>query len=89
MNVRILEEIPPWDWPEDADKMFLEILADDQADASDRTLAAQLAGDFTVINEQLVAALLSIVRSSDESEELRGKAAISLGSPILSRFFNM
>lgn len=82
MDLRTLGEIPPWDWPEGAGKMFLEILADGQADASDRILAAELAGDFTVINEQLVAALLSILRSSDESEELRGKAAISLG-PVL------
>lgn len=82
MDLKILEETPPWDWPKDADKMLLEILAEDQADASDRLLAAELAGDYTVINDQLVDALLSIIQGDDESEELRGRAAISLG-PIL------
>ncbi|MFZ0450868.1 MAG: hypothetical protein WAL98_16645 [Desulfatiglandaceae bacterium] len=82
MDLKILKETPPWDWPERADKMFLEILADDQGDASNRILAAELAGDFTVINDDLVDALLSILQGDDESEELRGKAAISLG-PVL------
>lgn len=82
MDLKILKETPPWDWPEDAGKTFLEILADDQTDTSERILAAELAGDFTVINEALVDALLSILQSNDEAEELRGKAAISLG-PVL------
>jgi len=82
MDLKILKETPPWDWPKGTDRMLLEILADDQADASDRILAAELAGDFTVINDELVDALLSILQGDDESEELRGKAAISLG-PVL------
>jgi hypothetical protein len=82
MNLKILKETPPWDWPEGAGKMFLEILADDQTDTSDRILAAELAGDFAVINDELVDALLSIIQGDDEAEELRGKAAISLG-PVL------
>ncbi len=82
MDLKILKETPPWDWPKGIGKMFLEILADDQADASDRIIAAELAGDFTVINDELVKALLSILQGEDESEELRGRAAISLG-PVL------
>ena len=84
MDVKTLQDTPPWDWPEGAGRMFLDILRDDQAAESDRLLAAELAGDFTVINEELVGALLSILRSSAESETLRGKAAISLG-PVLER----
>ena len=82
MDLKILKETPPWDWPDGAGKVFFEILGDHQADASDRAIAAELAGDFTVINEELVDALLSILQSSAESEELRGRAAISLG-PVL------
>ncbi|MGD9364356.1 MAG: hypothetical protein PVH87_01585 [Desulfobacteraceae bacterium] len=82
MDLKLLEETPPWDWPEDAGKMLLGILAEDQADTSDRLLAAELAGDYTVINDELVDALLSIIQGDDESAELRGRAAISLG-PIL------
>ena len=82
MDLKILKETPPWDWPDGAGKQFYEILKDHQADASDRILAAELAGDFTVINEELVDALLFILKSSTESEELRGRAVISLG-PVL------
>ncbi len=82
MDLKILNETPPWDWPKNADRMLLEILADDQTDAPDRILAMELAGDFTVINDELVDALLSIVRNSKETETLRKRAAISLG-PVL------
>ena len=45
MDLKILKETPPWDWPEGIGKMFLENLADGQADASDRIIVAELAGD--------------------------------------------
>jgi hypothetical protein len=82
MDLKTLKDTPPWDWPEGAGRMFLDLLRDDKAPESDRLLAAELAGDFTVINDELVDALLSILRSGVESETLRGKAAISLG-PVL------
>ncbi len=82
MDLKVLEDLPPWEWPQGTDKMLLEILRDNQKDQSDRLLAAELAGDYTVINDELAAALLSIVGNGEESEELRARAAISLG-PIL------
>lgn len=82
MDLKLLMDTPPWDWPKDAGKIILGILNSNQVDESDRLLAAELAGDFTVINDELVDALLSILRNSDESELLQGKAAISLG-PVL------
>jgi hypothetical protein len=82
MDLKTLKDTPPWDWPEGASKMFHGILLDDQADESDRLLAAELAGDFTVINDELLGALLSIVRNGDEPEKLRAKAAISLGPAL-------
>ncbi len=84
MDLATLSETPPWDWPEDADEMLLAVLADDRADTSERVLAAELAGDFTVINDNLVDALLSVLQSGKESDELRGKAAIALG-PVLEQ----
>ena len=68
MGIKILKDTPPFDWPEDVGKMLLEILTEDRAHASDRILAAELAGDFTVINDELVDALLSIIQGDDESE---------------------
>ncbi len=82
MDLKTLKDTPPWDWPEEAGNVFQGVLRDHQADGSDRLLAAELAGDSVVINDELVDALLSILCSNDESEELRGRAAISLGPAL-------
>lgn len=82
MDLNVLNEAPPYDWPQNAGKLILEFLADGQADAADRILAAELTGDYTVIDDELVEALLTVLSDSGESEDLRGTAAISLG-PIL------
>jgi hypothetical protein len=82
MDLRVLRDTPPWEWPEEADEIIIGILRDDHADESERLLAAELAGDFTVINEELVDTLLSIVLRGDETEELRCQAVLSLG-PVL------
>jgi hypothetical protein len=84
MDLKILLDIPPWDWPRDAGKMFQEVLIDRRANESDRLVAANLAGDLTVINDDLADALLAVVGSADEPERLRAKAAISLG-PVLEQ----
>lgn len=82
MKLTVLEEIAPWDWPEDAGETILQALKNDRADAPERLLAAELAGNFVAINDELVHALLEILHRSGEPDELRGRAAISLG-PIL------
>lgn len=82
MDLKILTETPPWDWPEGVGKRLQEILQDRQAAESDRLVATELASDFTVIDDKLVDALLSVLGNSEESESLRATAAISLG-PVL------
>lgn len=82
MDLKILRATPPWDWPEGTGKRFGDILRDREADSGERLLAAELAGDFTVIDDTLVGVLLSILRSGEESEGLRGRAAISLGPAL-------
>jgi HEAT repeat protein len=82
MNLRTLKDTPSWDWPQETGKTLLDILRDDRSSESDLLLASELAGDFTVINTELVDALLSILRSGDKPETVRGRAAISLG-PLL------
>ena len=84
MDLKTLLDTPPRDWPTDAGKMFRKILIDHRADESDRLVAAELAGDFTVIDDDLVDTLLMVVRRADEPEQLRAKAAISLG-PVLEQ----
>ncbi len=82
MDLKKLKMTPPWEWPEETDKALLEVLNNNQADPADRVLAAELAGDFVVINDELAGALLSILQTGTEPEELRATAAISLG-PVL------
>lgn len=83
-DFKALRDIPPWDWPADAGETLLGVLRDEHAIESDRMLAASLAGDVTVINDEIALTLLAIVRSSRESDKLRGQAAIALG-PILEK----
>ena len=81
MELKILyDTVPPWDWPEDTDKMFQEILEDRSADLSNRLLAAEMAGNLVVFNDILARILLTIVGNSEETAELRARAAISFGA---------
>ncbi len=84
MDLKTLQDTPPWDWPRDAGKRFQEILIDHRANESDRLVAAELAGDLTVINDELADSLMAIIRSPDEPERLRARAAIALG-PVLEQ----
>jgi hypothetical protein len=82
MDLKALLDTPPWDWPGDAGNIFWRLLLDRRAKESDRLIAAELAGDFTVINDDLADALLMIANSANESEQLRSRAAISLGPAL-------
>lgn len=62
--------------------MILNALRDDRIVASDRLTAVGLAADITVVNDELVEALLSILGDAAASDELRGRAAISLGPAL-------
>lgn len=82
MDLKTLLDTPPWDWPRDTGRVFWRILLDSEASDSDRLIAAELAGDFTVINDDLADALLMIAGNSHEPEQLRARAAISLGPAL-------
>jgi len=84
MDLKTLQDTPPWDWPRDAGKRFQQILTDHRASKSDRLIAAELAGDLTVINDQLADSLTAIIGSPNEPEPLRAKAAIAL-CPVLQQ----
>jgi HEAT repeat protein len=79
-----LLDTPPWQWPSAAGKLFRKILVDRRANASDRLIAAELAGDLIVMNDDLAACLLAVAGNASEPESLRAKAAISLG-PVLEQ----
>jgi hypothetical protein len=82
VDLKTLIDTPPWDWPRDAAETFQKILVDGLAEESDRLVAAQLAGDSTVINDGLAESLMAIIRNVDEPEKLRARAAISLGAVL-------
>lgn len=82
MKLAALSNMPPWEWPAEADKIILEVLQDKTASDSDRLLAAGMAGDATVVNDVMADALLSIVSSDIEPDELRSRAAIALGPAL-------
>lgn len=82
MDLKTLIDTPPWDWPTEAGKMFQEILNDGQAPESDRLVAAELAGDSTVMDDDLADVLMAIIRRADEPEKLRARVAISFGAVL-------
>jgi hypothetical protein len=82
MDLQQFTVTPPWEWPKNAGKIFLKVLKDKEVNLPDRIIAADLAGDLVVMNEQLADALMTVVADPAEPSGLRAKAAISLG-PVL------
>lgn len=79
MNLKKLKNIPPWDWPAGASTLVIDTLTNRTASNANRLLAADLAGEYSILSEEIAAALLTVVESKDESPELRSLAAIALG----------
>ena len=84
MGLMLLARTPPWEWPADSANTLLTVLRDLRADETKRLLAAELAGEVVVINDDLAATLLSIAGDASASEALRSRAALSLG-PVLEQ----
>lgn len=84
MNLQDLENTPSWEWPDGATALFLATLRDEKAAEADRRLAAELSGDLVVMNDELAAALIAIVESDRQPEDIRARGAISLG-PVLEQ----
>lgn len=82
MNLEDLKSSPPWDWPPDAADVLSRAIGDRETDEEDRLVALKLAGDPAAVNDTLVAAMLDVIVSAQDSIEVRSQAAISLG-PVL------
>ena len=82
MTLKQLAERPPWEWPEDAGHTLRKTLTDKQAETSDRRIAAELAGELVVMDDEVASDLLRIVSAADEPDDLRGKAAIAFGAVL-------
>ena len=84
LDLTLLARIPPHEWPPNGGKTLQAVLDDRQADEPDRLLAAELAGEVVVIDDDLAGILLSLVGDVAASEPLRCRAALSLG-PVLEQ----
>lgn len=82
MNLKRLADTPPWEWPNDARDTLLSALVDPGTRDSDRVLAAQLAGDFVVMDDAIANALVNTARNGRWSEDVRGSAAAALGPAL-------
>ena len=82
MDLKILKDTPPWDWPDDMAETLVDILRNSQASEQDRVLATEMAGDSTVVSDELVDALLCVLQNNHESETVRARAATSLGPAL-------
>ncbi len=86
MDLKRLKDTPPWEWPEDAGRVFLEVILNRELDTPERVLAAVMAGDYTVINDDLAGTLLAVVKDDTEDDELRSEATTSLGTALENAF---
>ncbi len=82
IKLKTIYDMPPWDWPREASGIFLDVLNDPNVDPADRLLAAEMAGNSVIVNDQLAKALLAVTVNNDETEKIRAKAVLSLG-PVL------
>ncbi len=62
-----LDNTPPWDWPEDTGTALIEVLRDRRAGEDERILATELAGNSVVLDDDMVDALLAVLRCDDET----------------------
>src|ERR1700722_6463781 len=86
MDLNDLRDTPPWERPGDAGRQIRKSLNNENPDSADRLLAAEFAGDLTVLDNDLANVLLAVVRNNEEPEELRATAAIAFG-PVLEMAF--
>lgn len=79
IDIDVLKDTPPWEWPENAAKIFVEAIYDTESDLETRVIATNLAGNIVVMSDEMANTLLSLLRDERQPDELRGQAAISLG----------
>jgi uncharacterized protein (UPF0147 family) len=82
MNLSELSKTPAWEWPDGADDFLLDLLRDAKTALPDRIVAAELAGDYVVVNDDIARTLIAIASDRSADDELRCIAAISLGPAL-------
>lgn len=78
MDLKHLQALDPWDWPTEAGDLIYQTLSNEKADPAQRLIAAELAGNHVVVNDDLAKTLIAIADHDDESAQLRAEAIIAL-----------
>lgn len=81
-DFELLRTLPPWEYPPDAGLVICKVMTDKSSPLPDRVEAAQMAGEFTVINDDVAENLLQIVGDRTEDADLRSAAAIAFGPAL-------
>ena len=81
-DIQKIYHIEPWSWPDNAADITLKALQNSDTSEEDRLLAAKMAGDFTIINDDLAEALLEVVSDNSKPEKLRAQAVLSFGPAL-------
>jgi len=79
-TLRQLQRTDSTEWPLEAGDVIVHALRNGSGD--ERQLAAELASEWVVMNDELAGELLAVVEHRNSSEELRATAAIALGAPL-------
>lgn len=82
MNLQMLANIPSYEWSDKAAGLIRKALTDKKIAASDRLMAAEMAGEATVMNDQMADILISILQDKSETNDMRCTAVISLGPAL-------
>jgi hypothetical protein len=82
MDIQSLEVLPPWEWPDEARDAVLSALLNGDADLEDRLSAVSLAGDLSILDDELALAIVAILKDGTVDPKIRARAAIALGPAL-------
>lgn len=77
MDLNAYKDTPPWELPAREVKEALR-----NPGRADRLLAVEMAGQLTVMDDEVAEMLLAILGDSTESDQIRARAAIALGPAL-------
>ena len=87
VKLKDIAELPPWEWPGNTSDKIKKMMRDHGAPEPDRKLAVEMAGNMTVIDNEISGLLIGVLIDQTEPEMLRSRAAVSLG-PVLEQIDN-
>lgn len=82
MNFKELVKMPQWDWPDNAGEIILKVVRNHREAIEERTIAIVLACSSSIVTDDIVREILSIIENPQEAEVIRSTAVSSLG-PVL------